>query len=334
MKAVALDGNRSMRLIDMPEPRPRPGDVKLRVLFCGICGSDVHFYSHAPVSPESPLIMGHEFTGEVVELGDGVSGLERGDVVVVNPAQSCGECEACSAGDEELCRHRYEPIGFKRHGAYAEYVCVRAWTATKLPSGARPDLMALTEPLGVCLRGVERGGVRAGEKVAITGAGPIGLLILLAAKRKGAGRVIVSETIEGRRELARRLGAEVVNPEATPLPLAAPETDVAFECAGVAAAMDDCLSCIRKEGRVVVMSLFNEPYSISMMRLMLCQQQVIGSYACMDTFPEAAAVAASGEIALESLITSRIGLRDVPDAFECLCANPGTHCKILVSPDL
>ncbi len=343
MKAVALTGFRRLEVVDTPEPEPGPGDLKLRVRYCGICGSDLHDYrleGSPRLSGVFTPIMGHEFSGEVVAVGTGVSGFQMGDVVVVMPSQPCGECEVCLSGEEDECPRRYLSLGYTRPGAYAEYICVRAFTAIKVEPAEAADKAALSEPLSVAMWAVRRGRLQPGESVLITGAGPIGALTCLVARRAGAGRIVVSETATGRRELARRLGAEVMNPSEGPIaeriidPTTLEGVNIAFECAGVSAAMDDCLGSIGRYGRVVVVSLFDEPYSIDLVKLMLSQQQVIGTYGFAEEFEEAARLILSGEIDVGPLISERIGLAEVPDAFAELVVNPGAHHKVLVCPDM
>jgi (R,R)-butanediol dehydrogenase/meso-butanediol dehydrogenase/diacetyl reductase len=344
MRAVAMIGVHRLELIDVPEPEPLPGDLKLRVRYCGICGSDLHEYEHGAsgrLGGDLSPIMGHECTGEVVALGRGVSGFEVGDVVVVNPGgQPCGQCELCRAGQEERCALTMG-VGYHRPGAYAEYVCTRANRAIKVGADAPADQTAMSEPFAVARHGISQSGLRPGESLLITGAGPIGALSVIAAKQAQAAPVIVSEPAHRRRELARMLGAKVLDPADGPVPdqvreiAGAAGVDVALECAGVVPAMDDCLTSVRYGGRVVVLSLFGEPYPINLLALMVTEKRVIGSYGSgTNGIAEAAALIASGKVDLGPLISARISLDEVPATFAAMSADRSLHNKVLICPDL
>jgi len=196
VKAVAFAGPGAMEVQDLPEPAPAPGEVIVKVAYCGVCGSDLHEYaSQAPSMRAAGVfqpVMGHEFTGVVSAAGADVDSLAPGDPVVVHPGGPCGECYFCRAGTSNLCAEQ-AGTGYRRQGAYAERVAVRANQALILPGPSWLERAALTEPLGVALRALNRGGLQAGETVFIAGGGPIGLLSVLGARHKGAGKVIVSE---------------------------------------------------------------------------------------------------------------------------------------------
>lgn len=334
-----------MELIDAPEPELLPGDLKLRIRFCGICGTDLHEYEHGAggrLSGELSPILGHECTGQVVALGLGVSGFEVGEPVVVNPGgQPCGRCESCRAGQEDRCT-RNMGVGYHRSGGYAEYVCTRANRAIKLGAESPLDQAAMSEPFAVARHGISQGDLRPGESVLITGAGPIGALSIIAARQARAGRIIISETAPRRRELARTLGAEALDPAEESVADRVREltggagVDVAVECAGLAPAMDDCLGSIRRGGRVVVVSVFAEPYPISLLALMAAERQVIGSYGSGggDGLAEATALIASRKVDLEPLISARIGLAELPATFAAMAADRSLHNKVLICPDL
>jgi len=344
VRAVAMTGVHRLELIDAPEPEPLPGDLKLRVRYCGICGSDLHEYEYGVsgrLGGDLSPIMGHECTGEVVALGPGVSGFAAGDLVVVNPGgQPCGRCELCRAGQEERCILTMG-VGYHRPGAYAEYVCTRANRAIKVGAEAPPDQTAMSEPFSVARHGINQGGLRPGESVLVTGAGPIGLLSVIAARQARAGVIIVSEPAHRRRELAQMLGAKVLDPARGLIPDQVREiagtasVDIALECAGVAPAMDDCLTSVRYGGRVVVLSLFGEPYPINLLALMVTEKRVIGSYGSgAGGIEEAAGLIASGKVDLGPLVSARIGLDEVPATFAAMSADRSLHNKVLVCPDL
>lgn len=343
MRAVALTAARKLELIEVPEPDPAAGELKLRVRYCGICGSDLHEYetdltgrSRGAMVP----IMGHEFSGEVLAAGRDVDGFSPGDLVVVNPGEPCSRCFYCNKGLPNLCELALV-VGYRRPGAYAERLCVRAASAVKLPPGTAADSAALTEPLAVALHAVNQADLAPDDTVFISGGGPIGLLAVIAARRRGAHLVILSEPLAQRRDLAARIGAhEVIDPTATAAPARVREltdglgADVALECAGVTAAFTDAFGSIRRGGRLVAVGLIEQPYPISLLMTTLFEYHIIGILCYGEEFAEAAGLIASGEVDVRPLISARVGLSAVPALFEQLISDRSHHLKVLMSPDI
>lgn len=331
-----------MELIDAPEPEPGPGDLKLRVRYSGVCGSDLHEFRSELISKaanrQTP-ILGHEFSANVVALGPGVDGFAIGDLVTVNPNEPCGECRYCRAGTENLCGPVLG-IGYQRPGAYAEYLCAQARRAIKVAPDAPVDCLALTEPLGVAIHALNRGHLQKGESVFIAGAGPIGALCVLMARQRGAGQIIVSEPAANRRALAQRLGAdETIDPTATPpslrvLELSQGGVDLSVECVGLNPAMDDCVLSTRRGGRIVVAGLFEVPYSLFLLRTMIYEHTIIGAFAYAAEFAEAAHLIAARTVDVSPVISHVVSLADLPAAFAALDADRSAYHKVLVSPDL
>jgi len=244
-----------MEVREFPGPHAGACQVVVEVAYCGVCGSDLHEYaSQAPSMRGAGIfqpVMGHEFTGTILALGKGANGLSVGDPVVVHPGRPCGACYYCKAGATNLCAEQ-AGTGYREQGAYAERVVVHVKQALHLPDDSWLERAALTEPLGVAIHSLSRGDMNAGETVFIAGGGPIGLLTILAAKHKGAGRIIVSEPAESRRQLALKIGAtEAVDPAKVASVQVRELTgglgcDLAIECVGIAATMDDCLASTRR----------------------------------------------------------------------------------------
>jgi (R,R)-butanediol dehydrogenase/meso-butanediol dehydrogenase/diacetyl reductase len=344
MKAVALRGVGNMELVDVAEPEPGPGELKLRVRFCGVCGSDLHEYQSAVITlmtnRRSP-IMGHEFSGEVVAVGEGVEGFAVGDLTTVNPQEPCGECIYCKSGRSNLCvSELLLGLGYHSQGAFAEFVSARASHAVKLRPSAPADRMALTEPLAVAVHALNQGRLQPGETVFVAGAGPIGALTIAAARHFGAGRVIVSEPAAKRRALAQSLGAdEVIDPSQAP---AAPRVleltdglgvDLSVECVGVTAPLNDCAVATRRDGRIVVAGVFEQPTPILLMRTMVYEHHIIGAFAYRGEFPQAAQLIASGEIDVSPLISRTVSLAELPAIFAELAADRDRYHKVLMSPE-
>ena len=341
MRVVELTGLRQMELREAPDPRPGPGEAVVQVSYCGICGSDLHeFSSERPTLRAAGMIqavMGHEFTGRIVAVGEGVEAPSLGDLVVVDPAGSCGSCAYCREGRSNLCVAN-DSLGYGRAGAYAEQVLILAEQAIALPEASWLERAAFSEPLGVTLRALNRGGLEAGEDVFIAGGGPIGLLTLLAARHKGAGTVLVSESDASRRALAERLGADAVIDPATGAPDRVRElthglgSHLAVECAGVASAMDDCLAATRRGGRIVVAGTFERPYEVDLVRLLVQEQSIIGTVGYPDEFREAVELIVSGAIDVSPLISDVVSLEELPWVFERLSAGRDGRQKVLVRP--
>jgi (R,R)-butanediol dehydrogenase/meso-butanediol dehydrogenase/diacetyl reductase len=343
MKAVALQGVGRLELVELPEPEPEPGEVKLRVRYCGVCGTDLHEFRSDSLTKgwgrQSP-IMGHEFSATVVSLSPGVEGLAPGDLLTVNPGEPCGQCHPCQRGYDNLCQ-RIRGIGYQRPGAFADYLCARADRAVKLSPDARADLVALSEPLAVALHALNQGQLQRGESVFIAGAGPIGALCVAAARRMGAGRIIVSEPAANRRALAQRLGAdEVIDPLASPAAAqvrastAGTGVDLSVECVGIGPALDDCLAVIRRAGRCVLTGVFEEPYPVRLQRTTVLEHQLIGTFGYREEFAEAADLIASSAVDVAPLISRTVGLSELPAALAELDADPNRYHKLLVSPDM
>jgi (R,R)-butanediol dehydrogenase/meso-butanediol dehydrogenase/diacetyl reductase len=333
MRAVVVAGPRRLAVEEVPDPTPEPGQVVLRVSACGICGSDLHVHQAGflPVG----AIMGHEFSGEVVE---GVGGLESGARVCALPALSCGRCARCRDGLGAYCSTQ-RALGFgQAPGAYAEYVAVAAHEVVRLPSGVDDERAALVEPLAVGLHAVLVGRVARGETCLVIGAGPIGIAITLWARHLGAAEVIVSERAPGRRALAERLGAtRVVDPEqedlAAVLARSAPEgADVVFEAVGARGLIQQCLERVRFRGRVVVAGVCITPDTIQPGPAVLKEASVhfVLAYEKRD-FERTVELLERKELEPAALITDRIGLDAVPAAFDAL-EHPAEQCKVLVLP--
>src|SRR5205823_9225340 len=196
MKAAALTASKKMEIVELADAEPAAGEVKLRVAYCGICGSDMHEYeSDNPMRVLGVMqpVMGHEFSGTVVAVGDGVTSVRVGQLATGNPGAGCGSCAYCDAGRENLCRAGGNGgVGYTRAGAYAEYVTMPERSVVVLPDSADLRSCALTEPFAVARHALIKGRYRPDELLVVVGAGPIGLLTVIAARQVGGGRIIGS----------------------------------------------------------------------------------------------------------------------------------------------
>lgn len=330
-----------MELREVPDPTPAPGEVIVKVSFCGICGSDLHEYaSNGPSLRAAGVfqpVMGHEFTGIVSAVSGGVTSHREGDPVVVHPGGSCGKCYYCTSGQANLCADQ-QGTGYRRAGGYAEFCAVRADQALPLPDESWLERAALTEPLGVAMRAVNRGSMQAGETVFIAGGGPIGLLATMAAKLKGAGRVIVSEPAQSRRALAMALGVDDVVDPAKSSSLQVREltkglgADLSIEAVGIVPTMDDCIAATRRGGRIVVAGAFEVPYSVMLLNLLVQEQSIIGTFGYNTEFEEARDLITSCAVEASPLISRTVSLDELPATFEEITNDRNRYQKVLVRP--
>lgn len=349
MKALRWHGVRDVRLDELPEPAAAPGEVVVAVAACGLCGSDLHEYLHGPVyiprSPHPltgvvpPVALGHEFSGRVVEVGAGVRGLPPGTRVTVNPCLLCGQCAWCRRGQANYCA-KLGSIGLSRDGALAPLVAAPASGCHVLPPEVDDRQGASVEPLAVVLHAYRRARLGGTERVALIGAGAIGLLLLQVLKAKGTGWVAVVEPREERRRLARELGADAtIDPEAEDAARAiARLTDdervaVVFECVGSPAAFATAFRAAGKGGRIVLVGLVTETVPTNLLGLLAHEKEIIGSSAYVDEFPEAIRLLADRRVRVEPLITATVPLADgVARGLEALLRREEGHIKILVVP--
>lgn len=353
MKAAVWHGRRDIRLEDVPlPPAPEPGWVQIKVHWCGICGSDLHEYVAGPVfipvDKPHPLtglkgqcILGHEFSGEILALGEGVEGFAIGERVTADACQHCGECWYCRQGQYNLCEN-LAFTGLMNNGAFAEYVNVPANLLYSLPAGFPTEAGALIEPLAVGLHAVKKAGSLVGQTVVVVGAGTIGLCTMMCAKAAGAAQVIAIEMSAARKQKALDVGADrVLDPnECDPVAeiraltqgLGAP---VSFECIGHKATVQLALDVIRKAGTAVLVGIFEEPSNFNFLDIVSTEKQVIGSLAYNGEFADVIALIDDGRLNIAPLITGRIELTRILDrGFEELINNKDENVKIIVSPDL
>ena len=199
MKASRFLGNKTFAVTDLPTPHAGPGELVLRNQVCGVCGTDVHIYHGEPGSADvnPPVVLGHEYSGEVVEVGKGVTGFAVGDHVTVDPNIYCGHCAYCQNGKKQLCPSM-EAIGVTRDGGFAQYSLIPASQAFKLEPTVPWEAAAMAEPLACCLHGIDLAGIQVGDKVCVVGGGAIGLLMVQLAKLSGASQIVLSEPNEKR----------------------------------------------------------------------------------------------------------------------------------------
>ncbi|TGD10363.1 2,3-butanediol dehydrogenase [Brevibacterium sp. S111] len=351
MKAVRYYGKEDIRIDEVEEPKTRPGTVKIAPAFNGICGSDLHLYQDGPIRPAPsgeeahplsgetlPVVFGHEFSGVIEDIGDGVEGLEIGDSVVVEPLMVDGTCPACRRGAYNLC----EQMGFigisGRGGGLSEHIVVESqWVH---PVGDMPlDQAALIEPLAVSLHGVKQTAAAEGQIAVVGGAGPIGLLVSAVLKAKGL-TTIVSEVSQARRAKALESGAAdvVIDPTTENLGEVVSEqtsgamADLAFDAAGAPAVVGQLLDVLGATGRLQVLAIHGAPVEVDITDQLMMQDRTLGaSVGYAHDHAEAIDLVRSGKIDLAPFVTSKILAEDIiSDGFDRL-TNSQDEVKILVS---
>lgn len=333
MRAAVMQGlHRPLAVETIADPAPAPGQVVLKVGRCGICGSDLHMTEDEAFGVGAGDILGHEFAGEVVEAGEGVTRLAPGDLVSVIPIRGCGECEACRAGEPAWCARM-----MLQGGGYAEYAATNERQCIRLPRGLSLADGAIIEPVAVALHGVNLSGLRKGERVLILGAGPIGLAVAFWARRFGAGAVVVQDIARYQKTRAFEMGATdfVVDPE---YPVGAAEralggkADIVFECVGLPGLIAQAVDQVRVKGTVLVLGLCTKPDSFVPFTALSKEVRIQTSAFFTEAEYQASLDALEkGAAEPRALVSDTIALDEVPDRFEALRRR--THdCKVLISP--
>ncbi|AKP46451.1 2,3-butanediol dehydrogenase [Bacillus smithii] len=350
MKGARWHNVRDIRVEEVEEPKVEKGKVKIQVEWAGICGSDLHEYVAGPIfipvkephpisKDVAPIIMGHEFSGRVVEVGEGVTKVKVGDPVVVEPILRCGKCPACKQGKYNLC----ENLGFHGlaggGGGFSEYTVVDEYMVHKMPEGLSFEQGALVEPAAVALHAVRSSKIKAGDKAAVFGTGPIGLLVIEALKAAGASEIYAVEVSEERLQKALELGATVVinpkneDPVQKLLELTDGGVDVSFEVTGVPAVLQQAVDSTAFEGETVIVSIWEKEANLLPNNIVLKERNVKGVIAYRDIFPAVMNLMKQGYFPAEKLVTKKIKLDQiVEEGFEKLIKEKD-QVKILVKPE-
>lgn len=338
MKAAVINQKNSIHLQEIEKPVLKEGEALIKVKYCGICGSDIHVLKGEHPTATFPVIPGHEFVGELVEIkGTGSERYEIGDMVVAQPFFSCGNCEPCSKGNDNVCCE-LSFMGAHRDGAFGEYVKVLIRKMYKIPKDMDLKLAALTEPVAVAVHDVRRSGIKVGETALVIGGGPIGMLIAMVAENAGAGKIVISEISDARREFAENLGYTAVNPLSEDFHDRLMEiTDgkgfhVAYEVSGSKAGIAAAIKYTKITGTVMVIGMTSEPYPVDLSQIFAKELKLQGvRIHAQYNFLGAVELLKNGQCneKFKSLISKIYKLDDVEEAFE-FAQIPGDYFKILV----
>lgn len=345
MKAAVWYGYKDIRIVERPIPRAEAGQVVIMVAWAGICGTDRHEYlgpnfipvtkPHRLTGCTAPLILGHEFSGVISEIGEGVFGWNLGDRVMANGTLSCGTCEMCRQGHYNICE-KLGFIGVSRDGAFAEYVVVEAARLFKIPDNLSLRHAVLAEPLACGIHAARLLGDIKGKHIAIIGPGIIGLSCFFAARLGGAGKILVAGLGDTRRDLVESYEGRYIDINRED-PLAGVHTcfgglaDLCYECVGNQAALDTALKLLKNSGALMVMGVYEKPPVFSMNDFQEGERRLFTSQAHLDEIGIALDYLAKGLIDPEELITGEVTLDTlVEKGFEELAAHTWKHIKILI----
>ena len=327
MRAAVLRKPLDLVVEERPAPHPGPGEVLVRVTAVGVCGSDTHYFDHGRIGHfvvEAPMVLGHEAAGVIEAVGEGVTDRHVGQRVSVEPGVPDLTCPQCLAGRYNLC-HRMRffatpPID----GAFAELVTVHAAFAHPVPDQVSDDAAALLEPLSVAVWACEKARVRPGDRVLVTGAGPIGLLALQTARAFGADDVTVLDINPDRLAVAEAFGA-------TRTALGGPAPTVLLECSGAAPAVMSGLRALDRAGRAVLIGMGGDEVAVPVAALQEREITLTGVFRYANSWPTAIELAASGRVDLDALVTEHYALEDTRKALTAARDVPGS-IKVIVQP--
>lgn len=344
MKAAVFHDVKDIRVEEVEIPSYGETQVRVQVEWAGICGSDLGVYHyglgdqpHPITGHKPPTILGHEFSGTIVEVGKEVRHFKAGDRVAVEPLIFCRECSSCTSGFYNQCQ-QVGFIGLQRHGGFAKYVTVDEKMLHALPDHVSFEEGALVEPTAVSFYGVKESKLKVGDSVIIYGAGPIGLLTLLCAKAAGAAKIVVVDISEDRLQKAKELGAsDVIRGDQEDLVTRILEitnggADVIFDCAGVQMTVNNALYTAKLGAEIVLLATFKKPIEIDSNILMFKALHITSTLAYRNVFPTVIQLISEGRLDVKPVVTAKIDLDNiVEDGFETLIHDI-KQSKILVKP--
>ena len=326
-QSIVIHAARDLRVEPRDVPEPGPGEVLIDMQAGGICGSDLHYYSHGgfgPIQLREPMVLGHEVSGKVAQLGEGVAGLKIGQLVAVSPSRPCQSCTYCLRGQQNHClnmRFYGSAMPFPHiQGAFQQRLVAMASQCVPA-DGLTAGQAAVAEPLAVCLHAIKQAGDLVGKTVLITGCGPIGCLSILAARRAGAAQIIATDLSDYTLSMAQTCGADqALNTRSDPDALVPFQTDkgqidVHLECSGAAPALASGVMCLRPGGTLVQLGLGGD-MTVPMQAMTAKEITLRGSFRFHPEFATAVRMMQSGLINVDPLITHSFDIAEAVEAFE------------------
>ena len=339
MRSNYFTGNGHFEMRTEPVPSPARNEVLVRVMSCGICGTDVHIYHGEPGSAEvvPPVVLGHEFAGVVEAAGEDVTLFRKGDHVAVDPNIYCGLCRPCRMGRKQNCEHLFA-LGVNVNGGFAEYALCPETQCYKVNSDIPFDVAAMAEPLACVIHGIDRANILPGQNVLVVGGGTIGQLMVQTARLSGAGTVILSEPIEQRRRIGLASGADfALNPQGDLPGLIAGCTsgdgvDVIIECVGTQAAVKQAINCAGPGTTVLLFSVPRPDAAVSLPLFDVYKKElkIIGSIINPDTHQRAVNLINGGRLRIGELITHSYGLAELEQGIHLQMSSESV--KVVVHP--
>jgi threonine dehydrogenase-like Zn-dependent dehydrogenase len=329
MLAARFYGPGDVRAEDVPRPRCGPGEAVVKIAYAGICGSDLHVYRKGMFVTSAPVTMGHEFSGVVEEIGEGVTGLAPGDHVIGDPRVTCGSCAWCMEKQYNLCPG-LGFIGEVAPGCFAEYIAMKAGLLLKVPPNVDLKTAALAEPLAVALHIAEAGSFSGADSIGIIGAGPIGLLTLLLAGNLKVSHIAVVDLSPARLDLARELGAHSTYQSVPEFP--ADAVDVAVEAVGLEVTLSGAIKWLKPRGRLVMAGLYEEQVRIDPNDIISKELLVSGinAYGTEDII-KAIELLRDASLDLSPVVSHVLPLEAAPSAFSLLTSGDKSASKILLA---
>ena len=337
MRQVILEEPQKLVLREVPKPSPGPGQVLIRIKRIGICGSDIHAYYGQHPYIRCPIVQGHEFSGEVAEVGKGVRRIKAGDRVTVRPQLTCGSCYSCTHGNYHICSE-LRVIGCQAEGAAQEFLAVDQDLVVSLPAELDDDSGAMVEPVAVGAHAVGRLGGVAGKDILVLGAGPIGNLTAQTAKALGAKSVLITDLSDFRLDVARECGLEgTVNPGREDLAAALIEhfgpdgADAILECVGIEQTMEQAIRVARKGTDIVVVGVFGKKPALDIGLVQDKELRLIGTlmYKAED-YRTAIDLIRSGRVNLKPLMTTHFPFADYAKAYKYIEKNKDRSMKVFI----
>lgn len=343
MKALVLKEYRHFAVEDFPAPAPGPDEVLVRVRACGICGSDVHGMDGSSGRRIPPIIMGHEAAGVIAELGNAVSGWNKGDRVTFDSTVSCGECWYCRRGEVNLCENR-RVLGvscgeYRRHGAFAEYIAVPARILYRLPDNLSFEQAAMVEAVSVAVHAVERTPLALDASVVVVGTGMIGLLIVQVLRARGCGNIIAIDLDKEKLKLASKFGAtQTIEAGESDLQqriralTSDRGADAAFEAVGLPATVKTAIESVRKGGSITLVGNLKPQVELPLQSVVTRELTLIGTCASAGEYPACLDLIASGKVNVTDFISATPPLEEGAQWFERLYAGEKGLMKVLLKP--
>lgn len=336
MKAIQYQGPEKLEFVEVDTPKIGPDEILMKIKKVGICGTDLHIYKGGMSDLPVPLIMGHEFVGDVVEVGANVTNVKVGDRATAEHVVGCGHCRYCLEGRRNICMTP-TVLGLHKSGALAEYMAIPANLVYPLPEGMSYDLGVLVEPLSIAVYAIRLGGVRVGDNVAVIGQGPIGLFVDQVAQSAGANvfgvdimdarlgyakaNGIANETINSKTQDAVALFREKTHHDGA---------DLVFEAVGMETTARLAIDICRKGGTIVLLGVFEKDVCLNMMSVVKREIQIKGSWTCVNSFEATINLMHSGKVKTEGFITHRYPFDRAIDAFKDSLAYSENRIKSVI----